>query len=153
MKVSVVMSSYNHEAFVSRAIESVIDQTFEDWEFIIRDDASQDDTARIVAAYQDRRIHFLGSGSHLGGAASLNQCIVRAQGEYIAVMNSDDVFLPLRLAEQLPLLEQDTTLGAVFSIPQIIDDQSEVIGGGAHRFFSIFDQPNRSRFEWLNFFF
>jgi glycosyltransferase involved in cell wall biosynthesis len=153
MKVSVVMSCYNHEAFVSRAVESVIEQEFEDWEFIIRDDASQDKTARIVAAFEDKRICFLGSGLHLGGAASLNQCIARARGEYIAVINSDDVYLPLRLAVQLSLLEQNKTIGATFSVPQIIDEQSQVMTDGTHPFFFIFRQPNRNRFEWLKFFF
>jgi glycosyltransferase involved in cell wall biosynthesis len=153
MKVSVVMSSYNHEAFVARAIESVIEQEFEDWEFVIRDDASQDQTAQIVAAYDDKRIRFLGSGLHLGAAESLNQCIARARGEYIAVINSDDIFLPHRLAVQLPLLEQNVKIGASFSVPQIIDEQSQVMTSGTHPFFFIFDQPNRNRFAWLNFFF
>jgi glycosyltransferase involved in cell wall biosynthesis len=153
MKVSVVMSCYNHESFVSRAIESVIEQEFQDWEFVIRDDASQDETARIVSAYDDERIRFLGSDLHLGGAASLNQCIAQARGEYIAVINSDDVFLPPRLSIQLPILEENPTIGAVFAVPQIIDEQSQIIADGAHPYFSIFHQPNRNRFAWLNFFF
>jgi glycosyltransferase involved in cell wall biosynthesis len=153
MKVSIVMSSYNHEAFVSQAIESVIAQEYQDWEFIIRDDASQDQTPAIAAAYEDERIRFLGSDLHLGGAESLNQCIARARGEYIAIINSDDVFLPSRLAVQLPLLERNATVGAIFSVPQIIDDQSQVITEGAHPFLSIFRQSNRDRFAWLKFFF
>jgi glycosyltransferase involved in cell wall biosynthesis len=153
MKVSVVMSCYNHEPFVSRAIESVIEQEFEDWELVIRDDASQDETARIATAYDDKRIRFVGSSLHLGGAASLNQCIAQARGEYIAVINSDDVFLPQRISAQLPILEENAAIGAVFSVPQIIDEQSQVMTDGAHPYFSIFRQPNRNRFDWLNFFF
>ncbi|CAN5739099.1 hypothetical protein BH11VER1_BH11VER1_08620 [soil metagenome] len=153
MKISVVLTSYNHVRFVAEAIRSVLDQDYQDFEFIIRDDGSTDKTPEIILSFKDERIKYLGSGPNLGGAASLNECIKVARGEYIALINSDDVFLPHRLSTQLPILDQQTELGAVFSDAQIIDESGRVATDSNSAYRSIFGQKNRNRFDWLAHFF
>jgi len=106
-KVSAVMSCYNEELTVRQAIDSIVDQTYTDWEFIILDDGSQDSTIEIIKEYtkKDSRIRLFQNEVNLGLAASLNKGIKNAQGEYIARMDADDVSLPLRLEKQVNYLD------------------------------------------------
>ena len=152
-RVSVLMSSFNHEAFVAEAVRSVLAQDWQDWELITRDDGSSDRTAQIVAGFNDSRIRHLGTGSRIGGAASLNECLRHAGGEFIAVMNSDDVLLPHRLSTQVAMLDRQPQTGAAFSHAEIIDEQGRPYAGDSLARGSIFNQPNRSRHEWLRHFF
>ena len=104
------MPAYNAGRFISDAIQSVLEQTYADWELLVCDDCSTDDTATIVksAAKQDSRIHYL-STNHPSGSPSepRNRCIEAAQGRYIAFLDSDDMWCPTRLEHQLPLLQED----------------------------------------------
>lgn len=147
------MSSFNHEAFVGEAVESVLAQDFTDWEFIIRDDGSHDDTVKNISRFKDPRIRFLPSSGRMGGAASLNLCIQEAQGDYIAIMNSDDVMLPRRLSTEAGILRQHPNLGAVFSLAEAVDTLGNRLSDGASFYCSVFSQENRSRHHWLKFFF
>lgn len=105
-KVSVVMSVYNGERYLSESIESVLGQTYRDFEFIVIDDGSVDNTPKILARYAeyDQRIKVISQDNH-GLAASLNKGIQIARGQWIARMDADDVCLPNRLSKQLELLE------------------------------------------------
>lgn len=100
--ISVVMPAYNTEAFIAEAIESILKQTYRDFEFIIVDDGSTDRTGEIVRQYaaQDARIQVI-EGPHAGASAAMNQGIAAAQREWVAVMHSDDVAMPQRLEKQL----------------------------------------------------
>jgi len=96
--VSVVIPAYNHERFVTAAIESVLAQSFPDFELVVVDDASSDGTWEIVAAVRDPRMRGVRHATNLGAHASLNEGIAESRGRLVAVLNSDDVFHPGRLA-------------------------------------------------------
>ena len=99
--VTVLMTVYDGKNYLHEAIESVLCQTFNDLEFLIIDDASTDNSVEIINSYNDSRIKLLINDNNIGQTASLNIGLSRAQGEYIARFDQDDVCLPKRLEEQL----------------------------------------------------
>ena len=108
VKVSVIMSVYNPGDFsqVRLAVESILDQTLEDLEFLIYDDGSDQETGKLLLelAGKDDRIRLLGGAENKGIAAGLNVCIRQSRGEYIARMDADDISLPRRLERQAEFL-------------------------------------------------
>ena len=104
--VSVVMATFNGEEYIQEAIKSVLNQTFKDFEFIIVDDGSTDNTAQIINGFQDDRIYYLKKDYNSGIADSLNLGISKAKGKYIARMDDDDVCIPNRLKQQVDILEK-----------------------------------------------
>lgn len=152
MKVSVVIASYNHEQYVARALESVLGQSFQDFEIVLTDDASTDRTFEIAQGFDDARIHCVKSPRNRGTSATYNACIARARGDYIAVLNSDDLFVPEKLARQVQILDQMPSVGAVFTEALLIDESERPhhgLPGGA----AGFKAPNRTRQAWLRNFF
>jgi glycosyltransferase involved in cell wall biosynthesis len=114
MKVSVLLAVYNApQIFLREAIASILNQTFADFEFIILDDASvtAEETERIVRHYSDPRIIFLKNECNLGISESYNRLIDLAQGEYLAIMNHDDIAFPERLEKQVNFMDANTTVG------------------------------------------
>jgi len=109
------MPVFNHEKYVAEAIESILAQTFTDFEFIIVDDGSQDRSAEIIRDYerQDDRVRFLELEHNVGKAAAKNHGIEAARGEYIVGMDSDDVSLPERLQKQVDFLRANPEIGAL----------------------------------------
>jgi len=105
--ISVVMSVYNGQQYLDEAIESILDQTFNNFEFIIIDDASSDDSFAIIEHFmkQDERIRLIQNEENLGLSRSLNKGIKAGRGKYIARMDADDVSLPERFRMQLDFLE------------------------------------------------
>ena len=127
-RVSVLMSVYNGEAFVAEAVESILTQTFQDFEFLIVDDGSTDRSARILADYagHDPRIRVL-SQQNRGLIASLNRGLNEAQGVYIARMDADDVALPERLALQVTFLDANPSVAALGGAIELIDERGQSI--------------------------
>jgi glycosyltransferase involved in cell wall biosynthesis len=114
MKVSVLMAVYNApQKFLREAIASILRQTFADLEFIILDDASAKaaETERIVRQYSDSRIVFIKNDCNLGIAESYNRLIEAARGEYLAIMNHDDIALPRRLEKQVAFMDANQKVG------------------------------------------
>lgn len=105
--ISVCMSMYNAAPYLRECIDSVLAQTFEDFEFIIVDDGSEDDSAAIVASYADPRIRLIRGGHDY--VASLNRSLDEARGRYVARMDADDVMHPERLARQFPIWRRTPT--------------------------------------------
>ena len=99
--VSVVMPVYNREMYVGAAIESILGQTFTDFELIIVDDGSTDQSVAIIQGYRDPRIRLIRFSQNKGVSAARNVGNHEARGEFIAVMDSDDIALPKRLEKQL----------------------------------------------------
>ena len=93
------MATYNGERYISEAIESVLNQSYTNFEFIIVDDGSTDTTAQIIASFSDSRIIYLKKNTNSGIADSLNLGISKARGAYIARMDDDDVCMPNRFEE------------------------------------------------------
>lgn len=113
--ISVVLSVYNSEKLVDEAIESILNQTFNDFEFIIIDDASTDRSLQVIQHFekQDERIRVLMNETNLGLTKSLNKAIVEAKGLYIARMDADDISLPGRFEKQLAYLGQHPEVGVL----------------------------------------
>ena len=114
-KVSVVMPAYNAEKYIGEAIESILNQTFADFEFIIIDDGSTDRTKEIILEYDDPRIVLLENEKNSGIVVSLNKGLDAAVGEYIARMDADDIAVPKRLQIQTEYMEQHPEIGVLGS--------------------------------------
>lgn len=156
MKVSIILTSFNHEKYLEKTICSVINQTFTDFEFIIWDDASNDNSWEIIKKYQeqDKRIKIYQNKTSMRAIYGLNKAILEiAKGEYIAIHHSDDIWESTKLEEQVKFLEENSNIGAVFTNISIIDEKGEPFKDQNHFYYSIFNQPNRTKHEWLNFFF
>ncbi len=106
-RVSVIMPVYNGERYLAEAIDSVINQTYEDWELIVVDDGSLDASVSIVESYEDLRIRLIKNPQNVGVAKSLNRAIEASNGQYIARMDSDDICMPDRLQTQVSYLRQN----------------------------------------------
>ena len=107
-KISVVMSVYNGEHYLRQAVESILDQTFSDFEFIIVDDGSTDSTWDIITEYanRDQRIVLVPNEENIGLTKSLNKGLALAQGEYVARQDADDVSYSERFEKQVTLLDK-----------------------------------------------
>ncbi len=109
--VSVLMAVYNCEKFLSQAIESILNQTFSDFEFIIIDDASTDKSRLLVRRYNDNRIRLIGNDENLRLARTLNRGLQLARGKYVARMDADDLSQPTRLERQVAFMESHPQIG------------------------------------------
>jgi glycosyltransferase involved in cell wall biosynthesis len=121
--VSVVMSVHNGQAFLAQAIESILSQTFSNFEFIIINDASTDNSSQIIESFRDQRIACFVNEEKMGLAASLNKGISLAKGEYIARMDADDVSTPDRLEKQVNFLLANPEIAVVGANIIFIDEQ------------------------------
>ena len=113
--ISVVMTTYNSAPFIQEAIESVLNQTFEDFEFVIVDDASEDRTSQLIHGFKDPRIVYMRNARNVGQTESLNTAIKNSYGKYIARMDADDVSYPERLKLQYEFLENYPQIALVGS--------------------------------------
>lgn len=120
--VSVIMAMHNDARFVGQAIEGVLMQTFTEFELVIVDDASTDDSGAIVAQYKDPRIRLLVNEENVGQAAARNVAISHACGKYIAVHDADDVSAPHRLQAQIAYLDAHPEVVMVGSSAFVIDE-------------------------------
>ena len=151
--VSVLLTSYNHEKFIREAIDSVLSQTYSDFELIIWDDASTDSSWDIIQSYKDPRIKAFRNG--VNERKVINKILRSGQvrGRYVAIHHSDDVWEPEKLEKQVAFLEQIPRYGAVFTQASPMDETGGALGDATHFYASVFDQPNRTRQEWLRYFF
>jgi glycosyltransferase involved in cell wall biosynthesis len=152
-RVSVVIPSYNHGKFIRECIQSVLDQTYQDFEMIITDDGSSDDSVRQIENFKDPRIHLHTFQFNRGACAALNNCIRNASGEFIAFLSSDETWKPQKLMIQTAYLDNNPGIGAVFAKVFWVGDDSALLPPEAVSLYNVFEQENRTRFEWLNFFF
>lgn len=106
--VSIIMPSYNTAKFISETIESVLAQTYTNWELIIVDDCSTDDTDAVVRPYlADGRIRYIKNEKNSGAAVSRNRALREAKGKWIAFLDSDDLWLPEKLEKQIAFMEKN----------------------------------------------
>jgi len=127
--VSVIMSVYNGAKYLSECIDSILSQTFRDFEFLITDDCSTDGTADILETYRrlDSRIVLIHNSENLGLTKSLNRMIEAAQGYYIARMDADDVALPQRFSRQVSVFQNEPEADIIFTDNDIIDKDSRFV--------------------------
>lgn len=125
-KVSVVMSVYNDELYIREAVESILNQSFRDFEFIIINDGSTDRTREILSSYTDERIRLFDQENR-GLTKSLNRGLSLAKGSYIARMDGDDISETERFAEEVRFLEQNEKIGLVGTFAYRIDEQGRIV--------------------------
>lgn len=99
--VSIIMPSYNTAEFISQSIESVLNQTHANWELIIVDDCSEDETEKVVLKFGDKRIKFIKNEKNSGAAITRNKALREAKGKWIAFLDSDDLWTPDKLEKQI----------------------------------------------------
>jgi glycosyltransferase involved in cell wall biosynthesis len=129
--VSVIMPTYAQEAFIGRAIQSVLAQTFADWELIVVDDGSPGDVQAAIAPYtDDRRLRYVRLDENVGVGAALNAGIERARGELIAYLPSDDVYYAEHLESLVAALDADE--GAVLAFSGIRHHYNRMATGRIH---------------------
>ncbi len=115
-RISVIINVYNGSTFLREAIDSVLVQSFDGWELILWDDGSTDDSAAICASYVDPRVRVVAKAQNGGLGTARNEAMALAEGEWIAFLDQDDVWLPDKLAAQVAAIDQDRSgrLGLVY---------------------------------------
>ncbi|MBM7566460.1 glycosyltransferase family 2 protein [Paenibacillus sacheonensis] len=126
--ISVLMPVYNGELYLREAIESILGQTFTDFEFIILDDGSTDYSVNIIESYRDARIQIVRNKINLGIVDTLNKGLQLAKGKYIARMDCDDISLQERFSEQVAYLEEHPYVGITASDIRFLDENNELLG-------------------------
>ena len=117
--VSIVMPSYNTEKYISQSISSILSQTYKNWELIIVDDYSEDNSVKAIQSFNDPRIRLLQNHKNLGAAISRNIALREAQGKWIAFLDSDDVWLEDKLLKQLRFMKKFNIAFSCTSYEQI----------------------------------
>jgi glycosyltransferase involved in cell wall biosynthesis len=127
--VTIVMATYNGAMYLAEAIDSVLQQTYQDWELIVIDDGSTDKTGIVVKKYMkhEKRIIYKKNSQNLGLIASLNRGIAMARGVYIARLDSDDVWIDrTKLEKQITFLQRYPSYGLVGSFASVIDMSGKI---------------------------
>lgn len=146
-RVSVMFMSYNHAPYIQRAMDSVLNQTYQDFEVILSDDCSSDQTKEVLSQYSDERITLHFFEQNQGATINHEYIWKHCKGEYLALINSDDVWYPQHLEKSVAYLEQDRECGVVFSWADLIDEDDNIFDPCCE----VFKQPNRSQAEWIHY--
>lgn len=127
--VSVITPAYNAEKFIAETIESILNQTFKDFEYIILNDKSTDNTLKIIQEYakKDSRIIVIDNEKNLGIAGNRNEGIKKAKGKYIVWQDADDISLPMRIEKQCQFMEEHPEVGIMGGFLEIFDE-SGIVG-------------------------
>ncbi|MBE0682585.1 MAG: glycosyltransferase [Anaerolineales bacterium] len=151
--VSVIIPSYNHERYIGECIQSVLNQTYQDFEIIITDDGSQDKTVESIRQFNDPRIKLLIHDKNKGTSVASNTCINNSSSKFIALLGSDDAWMPEKLEKQVEFLEQNLNVGAVFTREITVNKNSNRVYQTIYS--KVFDHAlqNHSKVEWARFFF
>lgn len=142
--VSVIMSCYNHEAFVADAIESVLNQSYKNIEFLVADDASTDNSVEVMKRYSEFFVREFYFDENAGGRFQMLKGV--ATGKYIAAINSDDVWERDKLALQVRYMEEHEECGACFTWCDYVDENLVQLDNNQ------FKKRNRSSYEWMLYF-
>ncbi|WP_313421308.1 glycosyltransferase family 2 protein [Moraxella sp. CTOTU49803] len=128
--ISVGIPFFNAEKFLSKAIESVISQSYDKWELLLLDDGSNDGSLKIAKGFeqQDNRIKVFSDGKNKGLGARLNELATLSNGEYIARMDADDIMHPKRLETQLQILKDNPNIDVLGTNAYVIDENDSVFG-------------------------
>jgi glycosyltransferase involved in cell wall biosynthesis len=121
-RVTVLMPVYNGERYVHEAISSILNQTFQDFELLIINDGSTDNSINIINAFNDKRIRVIHNEANIKLIATLNKGLSLAKGQYIARMDCDDISLPKRLAKQFSFMESNSDVAMVGSWIQVVNE-------------------------------
>lgn len=125
-RVTVLMSVYNGRAYLAEAVRSILDQTFDDFEFLIIDDGSTEPVEEIVSTFSDPRIRFV-SQENIGLTRALNRGLALARGEYVARMDADDFSVPTRLESQVKEMATNENMDLVGCFFDVVDNRGALI--------------------------
>jgi len=114
-KVSIITPIYNSERFIKQTVDSVLQQSYANFEFIIIDDHSQDSSSDIINSYKDKRINIIRLKENVGAGAARNEGIKRAVGRYIAFLDSDDMWLPEKLEKQIKVFQASNETAMLYT--------------------------------------
>ncbi len=126
-EVSVVMTVYNASRFLREAVESLLNQTLRDFEFIIVDDGSKDDSVEIVRSYDDPRVRLVCLPNNVGAAAARNAATQYVEGRFVAVMDADDVSCQTRLERQVAFLHEHPNVALLGTSVHVIDEDGRFV--------------------------
>lgn len=126
-KVSVIIPTYNYGRFVGKAIQSILDQTFPDFEVILVDDGSTDNTREVVSSFKDHRIKYMYQ-QNSGVSAAQNVGVRASRGDYIAILGSDDALLKDALEKEVAVLDKFTGVGLVYGQLSMVADDGTALG-------------------------
>lgn len=125
--LSIIIPLYNHEKFIGQAIESVINQTYQSWELIIIDDGSKDNSVKVAKKYNDPRIKLI-EQENAGAHNAINRGLNMAEGEYLAILNSDDMYEKDRFEIMIDEMEKNSEIGFMCSYITVINDGGKKLG-------------------------
>ena len=151
--VSIVMVNYNQEKFLKKSIDSVLMQTYRNWELIIVDDGSTDASVNIIKEYKDDRIKpiFLKENCHICIATNTGFAVVK--GKYIARLDSDDIWEKEKLEKQMDFMQKNPSAKVCFTQVELIDENGENIDKQESELLSLYNSRQKNREEWIRFFF
>lgn len=150
--ISVVMCTYNRERFLRRAIESVQNQTWTDWEFLIVDDGSTDGSLEVLHSFRDERIRIFSAGRNSFYCHTVKTALQECKGEYIAFINSDDAWYPTKLEEQMQIMETHREYGACFTNVTLVDDEGRDITAQCPQMAGVFSTIFHTQKDYLKHF-
>jgi glycosyltransferase involved in cell wall biosynthesis len=129
-KVSVVICTYNRAQYLPQAIESVLVQSFQDFELIVVDDASKDNTQTVMEKYiSNNKVRYIKNSKNLGLGKNRVESTREARGEYIAILDSDDYWVDVnKISKQVDFLDKNKNVGVVGTFGKIVNDKNDVIG-------------------------
>ena len=127
-KVSVCIPTYNTARYLPAAIESVLAQTFQDYELVVCDNASTDQTPELCRRYDDPRLRYVRYEELVNQGGNWNRCVSLARGEYIALLHADDQYLPRFLEHRLEVLDRNPEVGLAFGAVSLIDSEGGETG-------------------------
>ena len=132
-KVSIITPSWNSEKYIKKTIESVQNQTYSNWEMIIVDDCSSDNTVKIVQeiSKKDSRVHILEQRTNGGAAKARNRSLDEASGRYIAYLDADDIWKPAKLEKQIQFMNEHKC-GFSCTSYEVIDDEGNALNKEVH---------------------
>src|SRR5215470_4210186 len=120
-KISICIPTYNTARYLPETIESVLQQEFADYELVICDNASTDDTPQICRRYKDERLRYVRFEELTNQSGNFNRCLKEAKGEYLTLLHADDFLLPGYMADRVKRLDGHEGAGFVFGAVKIVD--------------------------------
>lgn len=127
--LSIIIPAFNAEKYISQAIQSVLNQTYDNFELIIINDGSTDKTKVVIESFKDERIRYFENEKNSGIVFSRNKGLKLAQGEYIGMLDADDIAYPKKFEKQITFLQQNKDFGMIGSWSKFIDEEGESISG------------------------
>lgn len=150
--ISVLMCTYNRENFLRKSIDSVLAQTYKDFEFIIVDDGSTDASKEVIESYDDKRIKYIPLEQNSFYCFAANYGLKHCEGEYVAFMNSDDIWAPEKLEKQIDFMENHKEYGVCFTSVSLIDNQGNDVSDKCSDMKNLFATNFETQKEWIEFF-